>query len=277
MLQIDNTTPTVSFIIRTKNEATKIAACLTGICAQVCEGVSAEIIIIDSGSSDNTLAICAAFPTQIYTIPAASFNYARALNQGAQLAKGRYTIAFTAHAQPTDNQWLTRLLAPFHNAEKVTATFSREIAWPDANPLEAARLNDRFPASNGTPTFSNVASCVRRDQLIAHPFPEMAYAEDQAWAQQMLLAGWLITYVPKATVYHSHNDSLVAAYRRQRNIGRSKRNSPHGIIRPALSAWRSQLHFLRQHYSLYNQLRWSALGLLYCAVRIVAQTQGRYA
>lgn len=53
--------PTLSVIIITKNEASHIADCLQSV------AWADEIIVLDSGSSDDTVAICKTFTDKVYT------------------------------------------------------------------------------------------------------------------------------------------------------------------------------------------------------------------
>jgi rhamnosyltransferase len=291
--------PEVSIVIRTKNEAAKIGDCLTALLAQ--DTVRrCEILVIDSGSTDGTLDICRRFPVRLHEIPPQAFNYGRALNLGARLARGRFFVSFTAHTVPLDDGWLERLLMHFDRDERVAGVYSREVPWPDTSPLEAARLHLRFPFQKRTFSleempkeedrkrllqtvlFSNVASATLRKLVLRFPFPELSYAEDRAWAKIMLQQGYRIVYEPAAQVYHSHNETLPAYYRRQYLIGRSKwevaQHSPSllSIALTALGDLRGQVCFLHQTLPLGQQAYWTAKGLLYCIARIVAQTLGSH-
>ena len=46
---------------------------------------------------------------------------------------------------------------------------------------------------------------MRRSVWEQIPFPEIAFGEDQAWASQVLCAGYEKLYVDQAIVYHSHD------------------------------------------------------------------------
>jgi GT2 family glycosyltransferase len=62
--------------------------------------------------------------------------------------------------------------------------------------------------------FDDVASAVRRDVLLAHPFEDTRFGEDVEWAQRVLGLGFGIGYVPDAVVVHSHSRSARALFRR---------------------------------------------------------------
>jgi len=292
-----NDVPEVSIVIRTKNEAAKIGSCVTALLAQDTPR-RCEIIVIDSGSTDGTLDICRRFPVRLREIPPETFNYGRALNLGAHLARGHFFVSFTAHAVPLDNGWLERLLIHLDQDERVAGVYSREIPWPNASPPEAARLHLRFPAQARTfgleetvrdenrrrlpkaVSFSNVASATLRRLVLQFPFPELAYAEDRAWAGMMLQKGYRIVYEPTAQVHHSHDEPLRRYFQRQYLIGQSKRQalqhppSVLSIARAALGDLRGQARFFRKTLPRDHEVYWTAIASLHCAARIVAQTLG---
>ena len=67
----------------------------------------------------------------------------------------------------------------------------------------------------GDPVFlSNVNACYRRDCWEEIRFPDVPYAEDQAFARAMLAAGWTKVYEPGAAVLHAHDYGPVEFMRR---------------------------------------------------------------
>ena len=58
---------------------------------------------------------------------------------------------------------------------------------------------------DGPVFLSNVNACYSRACWAEIRFPEVAYAEDQAFAKAMLAAGWLKAYHPGAAVLHAHD------------------------------------------------------------------------
>ncbi len=186
-----------------------------------------EIILVDSHSRDATVAVASRCP-RVRCIPIDNFSHGRARNVGATACKSEFVIFLSQDALPTGTEWCTELLAPFTDP-KVAMTYSRQIPYPDANPMEQFFLADRFPA--GAPvrrelppdrrmtvedTFcSNVSSAIRRQALLDHPFEEeLIMSEDQQLSRDLLQAGLAVVYTPASIVTHSHNYTLAVCLKR---------------------------------------------------------------
>ena len=104
-----------SLIIRCYNEEEHIGKLLTGVLAQSLKEV--EIILVDSGSSDATLAIANRFPVKIVRIAPEQFSFGRSLNLGCEQASHELLVVASAHVYPVYADWLERLLAPFANPQ----------------------------------------------------------------------------------------------------------------------------------------------------------------
>lgn len=186
-----------------------------------------EVILVDSNSSDDTRAVAARFD-RVRVIPAGKFSHGRARNLGVREARGAWVILMTQDALPVGPDWLARLLEPFNDAT-VAATFSRQVPYEDANPMESFFLSQHFP--DGEPSvrrreagrplafhdvfFSNVSAAYRRDLLLSNPFDEdLIMSEDQQLSRDLLNAGYAVVYQPRSVVRHSHDYSLLSVFRR---------------------------------------------------------------
>lgn len=227
--------PDVTIVIRSKNEAKLLPRCLEMLFRQR-TAHAFEVLLIDSGSTDNTVACARAFPgVSIKEIPAAAFHYALVLNEGVALARGRYVVVLSAHCVPLDTDWLEQLIAPLERDPTVVASFGRQVPWPDCEPVEKSFLEREFGAQDYTLTappagddplgllFSNANSCLRRATALAHPFPPVPWAEDRAWGAALLAAGHRLAYVSGAAVYHSHGRTVGGYYRMGRLAGQALR------------------------------------------------------
>ena len=190
-----------------------------------------EIVAVDSGSTDNTLATLQQFGARIVLLDRQQFTHGRARNRGVEQAAGDIVVFLSQDAQPLGDHWLRTLIAPLADPT-LGATFARQIARPDATPLETFLQLTLYPAQSKrcqwppgafattTPTladlfFSNVCSASRRSICQAFPFDErLIMSEDQAFARDLLRAGYATLYNATAQVSHSHHYPLTGLFRR---------------------------------------------------------------
>jgi len=190
-----------------------------------------EVIVIDSGSSDDTLDRCRDYPVTVHEIAASEFNFGRTLNLGAELARGKYMVALTAHAYPANDNWLDPLVSALENDDGIAAAYSRQLPKSGCIPFEAIALKKTFgdmPFIVSTPplkarsvVFSNASSCLRKDVITRTPFRDLPYAEDRDWAKRVLDRGHKVAYVPESSVYHSHSRNLRQRYQVVKGSGRA--------------------------------------------------------
>jgi len=122
---------TASVLILAKNEARNISRCLDAVLSQEWP-VQFEVILIDSGSSDQTVEIARRYPLQLYRLAAESFHHARTRNLAAELAQGEYLVYVAADALPCSRGWLGALLRNFDDST-VGAVYGRHVPRPDAS------------------------------------------------------------------------------------------------------------------------------------------------
>ncbi len=211
--------PSVTVVIRAKNEARFIGECLGAIFdpdALKPRGV----VVVDSGSTDGTLDIVRSFPVELLQIRPDDFTYGYALNLGVAISDGELIATLSAHSTPADARWLSNLIAPFAQP-LVAGVYGRQRPRPDATPLEklgmrmTGVLSDTPRLLDRKPLFSNANGAFRRALWLDCPFDEQVRgAEDIAWVRTMQERGYLIAYEPTAAVYHSHGEPIVRHLRR---------------------------------------------------------------
>jgi glycosyltransferase involved in cell wall biosynthesis len=266
-----------SILIRARNEARLLDRCLTAVGSQATSH-DVEILLIDSGSTDDTIAIARRHPrVRVHAIPSHEFNYGATLNLGVRLTAGDFVVPLSAHCVPAHADWLQRLLAPLLLDASLAATFSRQLPWPDCALFERCGLEATFPptsnvvrdtsanASEFRVVFSNAASAMPRRLLIEHPFESLAWAEDRVWATAMLMRGLGIAYVAESRVYHSHDWSPFARLRtafKAAEAARAKGEAPAFVAmrnwahpRYVARAWRTwHAHAHRHHEGVLQRL-----------------------
>jgi glycosyltransferase involved in cell wall biosynthesis len=224
----------ISVVIPVKNGGEGLARCLDGIrCQETSDEV--QIVVIDSGSSDGSVAVARERGAFVHQIPAHEFTHGAARNLGASLASGQLLAFISQDAYPVDNQWLTRLTAPLRSDEAVVGVYGRQLAHDEATPPEEYFLSFLYgptprrqraagieELSMNTTLFSNVNAAVPRNIWQRFPFVEdIIMSEDQEWSRRVLLEGFTIVYEPAAAVRHSHNYTLSGAFRRFFDSGAS--------------------------------------------------------
>lgn len=281
----------ISVVIPVKDGGDDLARCLDGICAQeTADGV--EIIVIDSGSSDGSLAVARDRGALVYEIPAREFSHGHSRNLGASRARGEYLVFISQDAYPVDGQWLQRLTVPMRDDSQLAGVYGRQLAHDGATPPELYFLNFLYGTtprrqraltidqlSMDTTLFSNVNAAMPRAVWERFPFVEdIIMSEDQEWSRRVLLEGFSIAYEPSAAVRHSHNYTLVAAFRRFFDSGASssraymagQQHSTRVLRAAAVRYAQGELVWLWRT----GQRRWIPYAVLYAWVKMLGLLVG---
>jgi rhamnosyltransferase len=224
----------ISIVIPVKDGGADLARCLGSIARQEIDE-EVEVVVIDSGSSDNSVGLARARGAIVREIPAQHFSHGASRNLGASLARGDVLVFVSQDAYPVDEHWLGRLVSPLREEPKVAGVYGRQLPHAGARPPEVYFLDflygpqrrrqqaaDAGSLNMHTTLFSNVNSAMARADWEAFPFVEdIVMSEDQDWSRRVLLAGKQIAYEPEAAVRHSHNYTIRAAFRRFFDSGAS--------------------------------------------------------
>ncbi|MFB3785858.1 MAG: glycosyltransferase family 2 protein [bacterium] len=199
------------------------------------EYADAELVIVDSGSTDGTPETARAYGAKVVRIDPATFNHGETRNLGVRHTSGRLIALLTQDAQPAGEAYLATLVRSLY-AETAAGAYARQIPRPDASPLirrdaetwisgtshrRVSRLdaNSHFHALDPMRrylfcVFDNVASLIRREVWERLPFPRVPFGEDLEWAYRALCNGYTIVYEPDAAVIHSHERPAEYVYKR---------------------------------------------------------------
>lgn len=195
-----------------------------------------EIIVVDSGSSDGTVAYAREKKVRVLEIAPESFGHGRTRNYAVGQSIGEFALVITHDALPASRTWLAGMVAAVEQAPDIAGAFGRHLAYPDCDPYTARdlalhfencraigavrRIEDRkrFNSDDGYRQglhfFSDNNACLRRSVWERHPYPDVEFAEDQIWARTVLEAGYAIAYADDAAVFHSHSYSVFETGRR---------------------------------------------------------------
>lgn len=223
----------ISVVIPVKNGAPWIDECLQGIIAQTLFH-QCEIIILDSGSVDETLAIVKKYPARILAVDPKNFNHGETRNFGVKHCRGEYVVMTVQDAKAVDENWLQGLLDGFktdtqvvgvcgqqvvpHDADKNPADWYRPVSkgkirkvyFKDSQTFDALSPSEKMNSCG----WDDVNAMYKRSILEKIPFKEISYGEDAVWAKDALRAGHKLIYTPFAKLYHYHNENELYSFKR---------------------------------------------------------------
>ena len=194
-----------------------------------------EILIIDSGSTDSTLEICAKFPElRLEKIKNKDFGHGKTRNLAVDLSNSKYVLFLTQDAVPANHYWMDAMVEPFETIENTSCVFGKQIPRPNCNVTckrEVAAVFSSFgddvtlgvhrisDVTENVETynsfFSDANSAVLREKALIVPFRDIDYSEDIALAIDHMKHGWFKVYAPLGQVMHSHDLSPKKFYKRK--------------------------------------------------------------
>lgn len=153
--------PAVTVVVPALDEERSIAACLESLRAQSFPG-QIEIIVVDNGSRDRTVAIAEQFGARVIRERRKGVCFAR---QAGTRAAGAQLIANLDADSRAASDWLERLLAPFATDPRLVAvagpvTYEGAPAWARAHAASFALVNSIAARLTGGTAFvmaSNLA------------------------------------------------------------------------------------------------------------------------
>jgi rhamnosyltransferase len=225
--------PLISVVIPVKNGAPWLKACMDGLLQQTLFPQT-EIIVVDSGSTDDSLSILKHYPVRVLQIPPQEFNHGLTRNYALQYCKGAYVVMTVQDAVPVDSNWLELLYSGFTMDENVAGVCGQQVVphVKEANPIYWFRpvsapvpylykFSGKESFESLTPLeqknccgWDNVTAMYRKSVLDIMPFRKTTYGEDCVWAREALINGYAIVYQPAARVYHFHVENADYSFKR---------------------------------------------------------------
>ncbi|MCB8839396.1 glycosyltransferase [Aurantimonas sp. VKM B-3413] len=203
-----------------------------------------EILVVDSGSTDGTADRIAADPKILFhRIDAKDFGHGRTRNLGIELTSGDYVAFLTQDAMPVGERWLADYVLMLDHFPKAGGAFGPHWAWPSASAFVKRDISGHFRQFRNHPLavsreldparydagdtiwrqmlhyYSDNNSCLRRSVWKDTPYRDVAYGEDQLFAEDIVAAGYQKVFVPSAIVYHSHDYDEAETFARAKTEG----------------------------------------------------------
>ena len=207
----------VSIVIRTLNEERYLEELMEAVDSQVHPAFDVEVVLVDSGSTDSTLAIAERFGCRITHIEKHEFTFGRSLNYGCEFARGQTLVFISGHCIPASPDWLTKLLAPLD--EGCDYVYGRQIGRDTTKFSEKQLFQKYFPEESRIPQVgffcNNANAAVRRDVWERFRFDEdLTGCEDMYLARTIVEQNGAIGYCGDAAVYHIHDETWRALFLR---------------------------------------------------------------
>ncbi|MBN1537153.1 MAG: glycosyltransferase family 2 protein [Anaerolineales bacterium] len=208
--------PSCSVVIRAYNEERHLGRLLEGITQQTVTDV--QIILVDSGSTDRTLDVAAAYQVQVVHISPDEFTFGRSLNRGIAQTQAERVVIASAHVYPVYPDWLERLLAPLEDKKNGLA-YGKQRGAETSHFSEKQVFTHWYPEQSNLhqdqPFCNNANSAIHRSLWEKHTFDEtLSGLEDIAWAKWVLEQGNTLAYVADAEVIHVHNETPQGVFNR---------------------------------------------------------------
>jgi len=191
-----------------------------------------KILIIDSGSTDDTVMIAQEAGFAVENIPSSEFNPGKTRNLGVQKIDCDIVVFLTQDAIPMNNS--ISLLTKSLNNEGTAVAYARQLPHDDATPIAAhARLfnykEEGYVYELKDRDKHGIRTCFSSDTFSAYNIKHfiaiggfsnhIAGGEDMHIAAKALIAGYKVCYAAEATCKHSHNYTFKQEFKRYFDTG----------------------------------------------------------
>lgn len=203
-------------IMRTKNSSDIIAQTLKALFSQNYKNF--ELLVVDSGSSDDTLEIVSTYAHRLIKVKPEDYHPGKVLNMAIKETNTKLIVFLNSDTVMLSTDTLKTLIHT-QNQDGVDAVFSRQIARPEAKPWVRKDYEMAFPNSNKSPNwifYSIPLASMKKTAWELIPFYTQTWAsEDTKWGYDAKSKGLNVIYEPKAMVMHSHNYNFKQIFNRK--------------------------------------------------------------
>lgn len=211
----------ISFVIRTLNEGLYLRTTLESIFSQ--NNKNFEVIIVDSGSSDNTKDIANEFNCNLIHINKEDWSWGRALNLGISHTIYENICIISGHCILTSHDFID---VAFNLLEEAQVIYGKQVPINGLDPFEEYELSLWYPSGknisntelikNGKGVGVSNACCILDKNIwLEFKYDEKLQSmEDAEWAYRIAINEKEICYSPLLSVYHSHKFNPDYTYRK---------------------------------------------------------------
>lgn len=221
-----------ALIIPTRNASSHLARLLPALAMQTLQ--PDEMLVVDSASSDDTVARFRAFGARVEVIDARTFNHGGTRRWASERVGGDALIVMTQDAIPAAPDTFANLLDELQQDPLNGVAYGRQLPHPDAGLLGAQSRHFNYPPHSRSKSLVDapelgIKTCFSSDSFAVYRrsalhavggFPvDVIGSEDAYVAARLLLDGYKVRYAATAQVHHSHDYSLMDEFHRYFDIG----------------------------------------------------------
>jgi|GEM_PF-418311 len=224
--------PKATVVISTFNAGANLDKLLKNVTEQEAPWAF-DVLVIDKGSSDDTLQIVSRYPTVEHrSVSNDEYSQGQLNNFAVAESKGTFIAFLDQDALPTNESWLFNLVSTLEEHPDAAGVFGRQIPNTQALPFTKRDVAAHFDLMGSQPpfmnkltnkkrynqqdddwlhflrSFSNQNCCIRRSVWAEIPFRAIDFGHDQLWASDIIEAGHGKLYSTRASVYFSKEMSV---------------------------------------------------------------------
>ncbi len=206
----------ITLIIPTLNGGTTFAELLASLCRQTMQ--PDDRILLDSGSSDDTVKLATEAGFIVVPISRGSFDHGGTRQLGVEMTAADVVVLMTQDAILADEDSLERLTGVFADS-LVGAAYGRQLPRIDAGPSESHARLFNYPQQSRAVSKKDITRLGLRAAFLSDSFAayrrkalldiggfsrRTIMGEDMIAGAKLLRESWNIVYCADAKVYHSH-------------------------------------------------------------------------
>lgn len=219
---VERLNESVSIVIPTKNAGESFRNLLMMLRNQ--KGLSKiEIVVVDSGSIDDTVSFASEYGAKVVVIRPEDFTHSYSRNLGSDHTECNYLLFTTQDALPPSDTWLYELIK-VHIANDVAAVscaesprahadlFYRVLAWNHYRFLEVDKYDRILSCPNEinyvslrkNGQLSDIACLIKKDIFQRYKY-RYNYGEDLDLGIRLIKDGYKIAFLSSIRIIHSHD------------------------------------------------------------------------
>ena len=223
----------ISILVRVRNESEALERLLSFLQKQNFNG-SFEVVVIDNESDDDSAKIALSNGARVFLLPRNLFTYGRAINIGVNRCQADLILLLSAHVWPLEENFLQSIFDNINKLPSIEGMYFKQIPYQVIGKAEKLRFSI-FPGSScviekdfvcqqlesglslyHASYFSNSACILRREAILNHPMRDLPYAEENAFALDLIIEGKSVAYNNSNVVYYEGPVSLKRLYHQER-------------------------------------------------------------